>query len=122
MKSDLENYKDGMSYEIFMRRAFRSHDNSKKGMHCSIIQNLVRVEQGDNSFVRWHGSFTRQFEDAKKYMHSAMDKFLKMKLIPVENLERLTILKSKIDRSANSRDLLIIIEEATELTQSVKDY
>ena len=122
MKSHIDSYKDGMTYEIFMHRAFRSSDNSKPGMHCSIIQNLVRVEQGDNSFVKWHGSFDKQFEKVKYYMHKAMDKYLKMKNIPPDNLNKIEMLNSKIDRANSTDDLLTIIDETIELTQAVKNY
>jgi hypothetical protein len=122
MTGNIDNYKDGMTYEIFMHRAFKSSDTSKPGMHCSIIQNLVRVEDGDTSFVKWHGSFEKQLEKIKYYMHKAMDKYLKMKNIPAENLDRLDILNSKIDRAYSSDDLISIIRETIELTQCVKEY
>jgi hypothetical protein len=122
MTGNIDSYKDGMTYEIFMHRAFKSSDTSKPGMHCSIIQNLVRVEDGDTSFVKWHGSFEKQLEKIKYYMHKAMDKYLKMKKIPAENLDRLDILNSKIDRAYSSDDLISIIRETIELTQCVKDY
>jgi len=122
MKSNIESYKEGMTYEIFMHRAFRKYDTSKPGMHCSIIQNLVRVEDGDTSFVKWHGSFEKQLEKIKYYMHKAMDKYLKMKKISAENLARLDVLNLKIDRAYSSDDLMSIINETIELTQCVKDY
>jgi hypothetical protein len=122
MKSQIDSYKDGMNYEIFMHRAFKSSDTSKPGMHCSIIENLLRAEQGDTSFVKWHGSFDKQFEKVKYYMHKAMDKYLKMKKIPSENLNRIEILNSKIDRAYSTDDLLTIIVETIELTDSVKNY
>ena len=65
MTRSIDSYKDGMTYEIFMHRAFKSSDNSKPGMHCSVIQNLVQIESGDTSFKKWHGSFDKQFEKTK---------------------------------------------------------
>lgn len=122
MKRNIDSYKDGTTYEIFMLRAFKSSDNSKSGMHCSIIQNLVQIESGDTSFIKWHGSFEKQLEKIKYYMHKAMDKYLKMKKIPSENLDRLDILNFKIDRAHSSEDLMSIIRETIELTQCVKEY
>jgi len=122
MKRNIDSYKDGTTYEIFMLRAFKSSDNSKPGMHCSIIQNLVQIESGDTSFIKWHGSFEKQLEKIKYYMHKAMDKYLKMKKIPSENLDRLDILNLKIDRAHSSEDLMSIIRETIELTQCVKEY
>lgn len=122
MKSKLDTYKDGMIYEAFMHRAFKSPDTSKPGRHCSVIQNLVRVEQGDTFFVKWHGTYEKQFEKVKYYMHKAMSKYLKMKKIPPENLILIEGLNLKIDKATNTDDLLSIVEETIELTQSVKDY
>jgi len=42
-------------------------------------------------------------------MHKAMDKYLKMKKIPPENLQKLEILKQKIERAYSSGDLMTII-------------
>lgn len=122
MTRNIDSYKDGMTYEIFMHRAFKTSDNSKPGMHCSIIQNFVQIESGDTSFAKWHGSFDKQFEKIKNYMHKAMDKYLKMKKISPANLERLDILNLQIDRAYSSDDLMSIIRESIELTQSVKEY
>jgi hypothetical protein len=109
-------------YEIFMHRAFRNSDNSKPGMHCSIIQNLVQIESGDTTFIKWHGSFEKQLDQAKKYMLKAMEKYLKMKKIPTENLARIEILKSHIELAETSKELINIIEVTNELTQCVKNY
>ncbi|MEI8047085.1 MAG: hypothetical protein WCI92_06880 [Bacteroidota bacterium] len=121
MTRDIDSYKDGMTYEIFMHGAFKSSDNSKQGMHGSIIQNLVQIESGDTSFVKWHGSFIKQLEKIKIYMHKAMDKYLKMKKIPIANLDRLTILNIQIDSAHSSAALMGIISESIELTQCVKE-
>ena len=120
--TDIEAYKKGSTYEIFMHRAFKTSDTSKPGMHGSVIQNLIRVENGDTSFVKWHGSFEKQFEKTKKYMHKAMDKYLKIKKIPPENLDNLDFLKSQIDRAYSSDDLMGIIRESIRLTHCIKDY
>lgn len=120
--TDINDYKKGSDYETFIHRAYRKYDTSKTGTNGSFIENLIRVESGDTSFVRWHGSFDKQFEKAKVYIHKAMDKYLKMKKIPQANLEMLEILKYKIDISNSSDDLMQIISETIELTHCVKDY
>jgi hypothetical protein len=118
----VDDYKKGIDYEIFVQRANRVYDNSKPGMHGSIMQNLIRVENGDTSFVKFHGSYEKQFEKIKTYMNKAMDKYLKMKKIPAENLNRIQVLKTQIDRASSSDSLMNIIHETIELTQCVKDY
>ena len=122
MTTTVEDYKKGSYYEIFVHRANKTSDTSKSGMHGSIMQNLIRVENGDTSFVKFHGSYEKQFEKIKTYMNKAMDKYLKMKKIPAENLSRIQILKNQIDRASSSDNLMAIIHETIELTQCVKDY
>lgn len=118
-RSSIESYKKGSNYEIFMHRAFRTSDNSKPGMHGSMIQNLILVENGDTSFVKWHGTFEKQLENIKYYMHKAMDKYLAMKKIPPNNLEALKILKQGIDKAYSSDQLMEIINQSIELTPMV---
>jgi len=122
MKNHIDAYKNGMSYETFMRRAFRTSDNLEHGMHCSIIENLVRVESGDTSFVDWHGSKTKQLSDAKQFMNHAMERYLKMTNIAPENLIRLKKLAIQIDSARSSDDLMNIVNQTLELTQCVKNY
>jgi len=121
-RNSIESYKNGSNYEIFIHRAYRNSDTSKPGTHSSVIENLILVENGDTSFVKWHGSFEKQIEKAKVYMHKAMDKYLKMKSISKDNLERLDVLKHKIDMAYSSDDLMQIIQETIELTQTEKEY
>lgn len=120
MTNAVDDYQKGSDYEIFIHRANRSYDTSKPGTHGSVIQNLIRVENGDTSWVKYHGSYEKQFEKVKVYIHKAMDKYLKMKKIPHENLEQLRFLKNKIDRAYSSDDLMYIIQKSIELTQCVK--
>lgn len=43
----MESYAEGMSYEIFMKRAFQTSDNSKPGVHLSYLRNLIDAENGE---------------------------------------------------------------------------
>jgi hypothetical protein len=108
--------------KFFIHRANKNPDTSKPGTHGATIENLIRVEKGDTSWVKYHGSYEKQLEKIKLYMHKAMDKYLKMKKIPSENRKRLEALKYFIDRAYSSDDLMNIIYESIELTQGVKDY
>jgi hypothetical protein len=51
-----------------------------------------------------------------------MNKYLKMKKIPSDNLKRLEELNILIDRTNTTDDLMVIINESIELTQCVKDF
>jgi len=118
--SNIEAYKHGSFYEIFMHRAFRTTDRTKPGMHGSAIQNLIEAENGEAILIDFLGSFEKQFGQVKKYMHSAMDKYLLMKKLPTENIEALQILKASIDRAHSSNDLMKIVYGTIELTQLIK--
>jgi len=117
---NIEAYKNGSFYEIFMLRAFRASDNSKPGMHSSAIENLVRVENGDDSWVKYHGSYEKQFAQLQKYMHKALDKYLLMKQLPESSIKILKTFKHEIDRADSSNDLMRIIHNTLELTQEIK--
>lgn len=119
MESDIQDYIKGSEYEIFIHRAFRDYDTSKPGRHGSVIQNLIRIERGDKSFEKWHGSFAKQFGATQHYMCQAMDKYLQMKRIPRENIRRLEELRSEIDKATSSDNLMTIVKETIELTQAV---
>lgn len=110
-------YKQGSYYENFMCRAFRTSDNSKPGMHGSAMQNLIDAENGE-TLVTQLGSFDKQFIKVKKYMNSAFDKFLKMKL-PAESLKILVNLQPEVNQARSTADLIHIIERTMEVTQSV---
>ena len=118
-RNSIDSYKKGSNYEIFMHRAFRTSDNSKPGMHGSIIQNLIQIECGDTSFLKWHGTFDKQLEKIKYYMHKGMDKYLSMKKIPPTNIDALKMLKQRIDPARSSDQLMEVIDRSIELTQMV---
>ena len=122
MTTTIDDYKKSSDYEIFIHRANKNSDTSRPGTHGSIIENFIRVENGDTSWVKYHGSFEKQLQKLNIYMHKAMGKYLKMKKIPHENLERLDALNAEIDRAYSSTQLMAIIHESIELTQYVKEY
>lgn len=98
----------------------RTHNNSKHGMHCSIIQNLVAAENGDTTFIDWHGTFQKQMSDAKNFMKIAMKKYQQMEEISIPNKNFLKDLSLLIDKANSISDLLAIIRQSNELTFRVK--
>lgn len=118
--TDIKDYIKGTSYEDFMNRAYRNRDNFKKGRSKSVITNLILVENGDTSFVKWHGSHKEQLKNLKIYMNTAIDKFMKMKKIPIENKRRIEEFRFYIDKEDTSDVLVGIINEIMKLTQDVK--
>jgi len=117
-----DDYANGMMYEVFIHRANKSYDTTKRGADKSVMQNLAMIESGDTSFQKFHGTFDKQLDKAKTYMHKAMDKYLKMEKIPTENLDKLKALKQDLEQAYSTSDLMDIVNKSNELTQSVKEY
>ena len=100
---------EGSSYENFMARAFNDYDNSKTGMHCSCMKNLIDAENGSTILIDQIGSFAEQLSKVKKYMQDAIDKFIK-RSNSVDKRELFTDAKFKIDQAQSTTELLQIIE------------
>jgi hypothetical protein len=116
----VESYSEGMNYETFIKRAFKTYDNSKPGMHLSVLQNLIWAENGD-SCVSHLPSFDKQLLQTKKYLHKGFAKFLKRRLkadlrTEIENLEE------RIDKARSSTDIIDIVNVGLKLTQEFKNY
>lgn len=120
INSDFSPYQHGSFYEIFMCRAFKTYDNSKSGMHGSTMENFMRVENGDNSWVKYHGSFEKQLVHLQKYMNNALDKYVKMKKLPEATIRMLSTYKAEVTRATSSEELMRIVYQTLELTQEVK--
>ena len=118
--SNIEAYKHGSFYEIFMHRAFKTIDNTKPGMHGSVIQNLIEAENGEAILIDYLGSFEKQFEQVKKHMHRAMDVYITKNQLPLIAIDSLRNLNVEIDNADSSADLMKIVYETLELTQSIK--
>jgi len=114
----VESYKNGMSYEVFICRAFKNWDNSKNGAHLSNMRNLIDAENGE-SFVSHLPSASKQLATVKKYMTKAIDKYLKSKLTDLEK-ESLSELKNRAENATSSNELLDIIEEGLNITDKLK--
>ena len=100
---------EGSSYENFMARAFNDYDNSKPGMNCSNMKNLIDAENGSTILIDLLGSFTEQLSKVKKYMQTGIDKFIKRSNSDNKR-DLFTDMKFKIDQAQSTTDLLDIIE------------
>ncbi len=114
----IESYKNGMSYEIFICRAFKDLDNRKNGAHLSNMRNLIDAENGE-SFVSHLPNALKQLATVKQYMTKAIDKYLKNKLTDLEK-ESLSELKNRTEKAGTSSELLDIIEEGLLITDRLK--
>jgi hypothetical protein len=113
-------YQHGSFYEIFMLRAFRSSDNSKPGMHGSTMEYLMRVENGDNSWVKYHGSLSKQLAKLQQYMTKALDKYMLMKKLPSPTIRILSTYKTDVANATYSEELMRIVYYTLDITQEVK--
>ncbi len=113
------SYKASSGYETFMRRAYRTshgYSSDKLFLKLSVMQNLIRTENGDN-YVKI--PIEKQLSQIKQNIHNGFDKFLKIKMSDAKR-NSLTKLKNQIDYSDSSYQLIEIIEQGIELTQEFK--
>lgn len=120
INSEYSPYQHGSFYEIFMCRAFKTHDNSKPGMHGSTMENFMRVENGDNSWVKYHGSFSKQLAKLQQYMTKALDKYMQMKKLPASTIRILSTYKTDVANATSSEELMRIVYYTLDITQEVK--
>lgn len=110
------NYQKGVSYAIFIGRAFNDHTRSKKGSHETTFTNLIDAENRQSNSKDLE-SIKKMMERVKKYMLKAMDKYLVNKKIPQSNRSTIEALKNQIYNCNHSTQLLEIIKRTDELTE-----
>lgn len=104
-------YKEAYKYELFMCKALDNYDpHSNQMLHMSNLQNLMRIENGDDSFKKYHGSFEKQMSTVKGYMLKAMTKYLSKKKITHEQRDVLTIQAQRIEYATNTDTLRSAID------------
>ncbi|MEH0153694.1 hypothetical protein V6R21_17785 [Limibacter armeniacum] len=112
-------YNDGMTYQVYMTRAFRKHyDGSNLKLHSSAMSNLVLSESGSSN-VKHLGKTEKLFAKVKKDVLQAADKFLKFKLTDVERaiIEQE---RSNLSNAFNSYSLRTSIRRIVEVTDRFK--
>lgn len=110
----IESYKKGSSYENFMHRAFNSYNSGKLEHSLSVMRNLIDAENGETC-VSHLPSAQKQLEKIKGYLHKAFDRLLETKKYQNDKIALLH-LQNEIALSSSSDELMIIIEQALELT------
>lgn len=110
----MDSYAEGMSYEIFMKRAFQTSDNNKPGIHLSYLRNLIDAENRE-SWVSHLPNAKKQLDEIKGYMDKAFVKLINSnKDVAVKSV--LTGLRAEVLNSASSNDLIGIIRRALDVT------
>lgn len=114
-------YKDGMSYEIFIKRAYPTFTEKRQisaGGHLCYMRNLIDSENGGGHVVHL-GSTTKLLKKVKSYMDKAFLRFIDMVKSPdikndLEELRQLTA------QSCCSEDLMKIVNVGLKVTDTLK--
>lgn len=117
----VEAYKDGMSYEIFIKRAYPTFSEKRQisaGGHLCYMRNLIDSEQG-NSCVTHLGSTTKLLNEVKTYMDKAFDRFIAMNKDPQTDHD-LRELKELTSQCQCSEDLMRIVNVGLKITDRFK--
>ncbi|NLP59398.1 hypothetical protein [Lutibacter sp. B1] len=114
----IETYKNGMMYENFMCRAFKTTDRMKPGIDISYMRNLIDAENGE-SWVSHLPSADKQLVKVKTYINKAFEKLIKRRRKEEDKMQ-LRLLQEKAQNSFSSGELLDIIEQTMEITQDLK--
>lgn len=117
----VEAYKDGMSYEIFIKRAYPTFSEQRQmsaGAHLCYMRNLIDSENGSTA-VSHLGSTTKLLNEVKGYMDKAFLRFIDMIKSPeikndLEELRQLTI------QACCSEDLMKIVNVGLKVTDKLK--
>ena len=115
----LSSYEMGMIYEDFMRKAFKTEDNTKHGIHCSVMQNLIDVENNASSFVGSLGSPIEQLEQVKRHLNRAFDEILKRRMSS-DIREDFELKQSIIEFAESSEDLMAIVNNGLNILIQTK--
>lgn len=109
-----------MSYEGFMRRAFKCSERSiSKGTCCSIFEHLIMLENGTALYK--DVSRQKQLENVKKWVEKGLKAFLKRNLL-VDERQGLECLLANLPFATGSYDLNLTIEQALSITQPYNDW
>lgn len=101
-----ESYNNAAGYEIFLTRAFKYDERLSSPSNQELI-NLTDAENDRNlSFLP---SREKQFETIRKRMSKAISILAKQKL-PLENVQGLKSLLSKLEGANNSNDISEIVK------------
>ena len=112
-----EKHGSAMSYENFIKRAYKSLRGKKNGADSSFMEILINHEAG----TARAGNHDQQLTKVKGYIAKALDKFLTFKL---EEDERsgLLQLKEDLEPAYSSEELTRIVRQGLALTQRFKEY
>ena len=104
-------YEESYLYENFMCKAFDNFDNNSNPiLHMSNLQKLIRIENGDETFKKYHGSYEKQMAKVKSNLQKAMQKCLPNKKYSIEQKEQLKIQADRIEIAKDTAALRNIID------------
>lgn len=107
-----QTYMDSMSYENFIRRAFKCH-RGEKGAENAYFKILLDADNGSNLLGN---KYDKRFADVKKFTLNAVDKYLKSKPTVTEQ-SHLIQLRANIENSPNATVLLEYLKYGLQVTE-----
>lgn len=110
----MDNYGECMSYETFMKRAHKTHDNGKPGIHLSNMKNLLDAENNE-SWVKHLPAAPKQLIKVKGYIDKAFVKLVKSTR-KAEIKLLLEQLQQQAAYSTEGTELLKVIRKALDAT------
>ena len=111
-------YSHGLSYEFFIRRAHRCHQNFRTAAHAGHYQAIYWAE---HSYLPNKRSHEQQLEKVKVYVSKAITRFLKRRLRQKEREELLAI-QHLLKNVYNEPTLFEVIDKALIATDRFKEY
>ncbi len=114
----MSSYTYSMSYEHFIRRAFKCGYNEHNSKN-SYFQNLIDTENGA-SHTKHLASFEKQLGAIKKNIHKAADKFLKSKPNEEERNNLLSF-QENLEFACSSSEIISLLEKAVQDTSRFRE-
>lgn len=109
MSKDSDLSKHGSSYEIFMHRAYGTHNPTKPEMQASVMLNLIMAEKtsqiSEDLVTRYEDKLTLM----KLYIGKAIDKYIDSPKITKSMAKTLTGYKADLLRAISTDEVMSIV-------------
>jgi gentisate 1,2-dioxygenase len=116
----VEDYKKAGKYEALMMIALKCPRNSRNGAHLYYMQNAIVSERNIRT-LKDLNSFYKQLDKVKNYLSKALIQLSSRK--PFSKSSKLFItFEEMLPLIDNTSDLLIIIENALDISIMLRDY
>lgn len=104
---EIDYYRKGRTYEIFIRKVFNCPNGKSNGAEQSLMVNLFLVDPDKNPQLHYV-PYERQFFKVKLNIEKAIIKLKKRKKY-VDSYEHFSPLLVKLNRASNANDLMKVV-------------